>query len=86
MFLLALVLLDLKILWFVFFHPKIAGNLYVLVVVMNIFPVVFFLILIWILLKDFVRSVLCSMILYSFGIWSCFSFVSCMILDQMMCI
>ena len=42
MFLLALVLLDLKILWFVFFHPKIAGNLCVLVVVMNIFPVVFF--------------------------------------------
>ena len=85
MFLLALVLLDLKILWFVFFHPEIAGNLCVLVVVLKIFPVVF-LILIWILLKDFVRSMLCSMILYSFGIWSCFSFVSCMILDQMMCI
>ena len=74
MFLLALVLLDLNILWFVFFHSEIAGNLCVLVVFL------------WILLKDFVRSVLCSMILYSFGIWSCFSFVSCMILDQMMCI
>ena len=85
MFLLALVLLDLKVLWFVFFHPEIAGNLCVLVVVLKIFPVVF-LILIWILLKDFVRLVLCSMILYSFGIWSCFSFVSCMIIDQMMCI
>ena len=55
MFLLALVLLDLKILWFVFFHPEIGGNLCVLVVVLKIFPVVFFLILIWILLKDFVR-------------------------------
>ena len=45
MFLLAHVLLDLKILWFVFFHPEIAGNLCVLVVFL------------WILLKDFVRSV-----------------------------
>ena len=85
MFLLTLVLLDLKILWFVFFQLEIAGNLCVLVVVLKILPVVF-LILIWILLKHFVRSVLCSMILNSFGIWSCFSFVSCMILDQMMCI
>ena len=41
MLLLALVLLDLKILSFVFFHLKIAGNLCVMVVVLKIFPVVF---------------------------------------------
>ena len=41
MFLLALVLLDLKILWFVFFHLEIAGNLCVMLVVLKIFHVVF---------------------------------------------
>ena len=40
MFLLALVLLDLKIIWFIFFHPKIVENLCVLMVVLKIFLVV----------------------------------------------